>query len=269
MQPRAWVVVAIVLSLVRLAAGVQLPQSPTAGGNTGERALAVESPRSSELFSWRDALARQGAWAVKLLQEKLADGAPPVKNKIVAMVLELLGLGLLGVDRFYMGGAKNIVLGVLKLLSCGCCGLWCVIDAIGMTVNAISRSPEIHVLGFDATWSPDTVEPAHALGIVVMVLLIFVGLILLVSCAYGVFFTIAMAFGLWFLSLLRDACCPGLDLSHIDHAHVDLEAARERAAWSRQQSEESAACAEPPPERAPSFLGQLFGRLQSPEKQDS
>lgn len=44
----------------------------------------------------------------------------------VALVLSIL-LGELGVDRFYTG---SIMLGVLKLLTFGGCGIWWIIDII-------------------------------------------------------------------------------------------------------------------------------------------
>lgn len=46
------------------------------------------------------------------------------KNPVVALIISLF-LGHLGIDRFYVG---NIGLGILKLLTCGGCGLWTVID---------------------------------------------------------------------------------------------------------------------------------------------
>jgi TM2 domain-containing membrane protein YozV len=46
------------------------------------------------------------------------------KNATVALVLSLF-IGVLGVDRFYIG---NIALGVLKLITFGGFGIWGVID---------------------------------------------------------------------------------------------------------------------------------------------
>ena len=41
------------------------------------------------------------------------------KNPVVALILTIF-LGCLGIDRFYVG---DVGIGILKLLTCGCCGL--------------------------------------------------------------------------------------------------------------------------------------------------
>jgi TM2 domain-containing membrane protein YozV len=46
------------------------------------------------------------------------------KNTTTSLILSLL-LGSYGIDRFYIG---NIGLGVGKLLTCGGCGIWTIID---------------------------------------------------------------------------------------------------------------------------------------------
>lgn len=46
------------------------------------------------------------------------------KDPTTALILSLF-LGSLGIDRFYLGQAG---LGVIKLLTCGGCGIWSVID---------------------------------------------------------------------------------------------------------------------------------------------
>ena len=57
------------------------------------------------------------------------------KDPTIALIISLIG-GSLGVDRFYIG---NIGLGIAKLITCGGCGLWTLIDLfliMGATRNA-------------------------------------------------------------------------------------------------------------------------------------
>lgn len=65
------------------------------------------------------------------LQREAAVGTP-VKSQTVTFVLSLL-LGVLGVDRFYMGYTG---LGILKLVTIGGCGIWALVDfaMIGMGI---------------------------------------------------------------------------------------------------------------------------------------
>eukprot|EP00450_Noctiluca_scintillans_P007006 CAMPEP_0194485072 /NCGR_PEP_ID=MMETSP0253-20130528/6191_1 /TAXON_ID=2966 /ORGANISM="Noctiluca scintillans" /LENGTH=138 /DNA_ID=CAMNT_0039324993 /DNA_START=53 /DNA_END=466 /DNA_ORIENTATION=- len=51
-------------------------------------------------------------------------GAASSKNKFILVLLELLGLGALGIDRMYMGQRLDIILGIVKLVTCGGCGVW-------------------------------------------------------------------------------------------------------------------------------------------------
>ena len=46
------------------------------------------------------------------------------KDPLVSLLLSLF-LGTLGIDRFYIG---DTLLGALKLITCGGCGIWSIID---------------------------------------------------------------------------------------------------------------------------------------------
>ena len=60
-----------------------------------------------------------------------------VKSKLLLLVIASLGLGLLGIDRFYAGDTG---MGVLKLLTLGGLGLWAFIDWLIILINALSQS---------------------------------------------------------------------------------------------------------------------------------
>lgn len=53
------------------------------------------------------------------------------KKQLVALLLSIF-LGELGIDQFYIG---NIGLGVGKLLTCGGCGVWWLVDVILFAIN--------------------------------------------------------------------------------------------------------------------------------------
>ena len=55
------------------------------------------------------------------------------KDWVTTLVISLL-LGSLGVDRFYLGYSG---LGVLKLITCGGCGIWSLIDLILIAMGSL------------------------------------------------------------------------------------------------------------------------------------
>ena len=58
------------------------------------------------------------------------------KNWLVALLLSLF-LGCWGIDRFYLGYTG---LGILKLCTLGCCGIWWLIDVILIATNSLVDS---------------------------------------------------------------------------------------------------------------------------------
>jgi TM2 domain-containing membrane protein YozV len=90
---------------------------------------------------------------------------PPVRSFTTTWLLSLF-LGGLGVDRFYLG---HTGLGVAKLLTCGGCGIWSLIDLIlvltGQMKDAQGRGQSGYEEGKKTAWL--------VVGIVVFLYVIF------------------------------------------------------------------------------------------------
>mmetsp|Transcript_63910 Transcript_63910/g.197865 ORF Transcript_63910/g.197865 Transcript_63910/m.197865 type:complete len:272 (-) Transcript_63910:49-864(-) len=69
----------------------------------------------------------------------------PQKNKAVLAAMELLLLGLCGVDRCYLG---QTVLGILKGLTFGGFLVWFIIDWLTVVITNLTWSTDIHVVSF-------------------------------------------------------------------------------------------------------------------------
>ena len=74
-------------------------------------------------------------------------GQPPVGNKsfLTAWLLSLL-VGILGIDRFYLG---KVGTGVLKLLTLGGFGIWALIDLVLILVNKMKDKQGQPLAGYD------------------------------------------------------------------------------------------------------------------------
>jgi len=80
-------------------------------------------------------------------------------DKIVLAIIEVSGLGIFAVDRFYMG---QIGLGILKLITLPCCigFVWSFVDYLYILVNCLSCKDHIDGFGFHANFHPDQVYAA-------------------------------------------------------------------------------------------------------------
>jgi len=98
----------------------------------------------------------------------------PKKNKITLIALEIAPLlGPLGIDRFYLGGATD-VLAWSKFAVCVCTcfvgGLvWGLVDTIAVITNCLQRQPSINILGMQAKFSSGQLTSAHALAVFAIV----------------------------------------------------------------------------------------------------
>eukprot|EP00450_Noctiluca_scintillans_P015443 CAMPEP_0194523522 /NCGR_PEP_ID=MMETSP0253-20130528/58426_1 /TAXON_ID=2966 /ORGANISM="Noctiluca scintillans" /LENGTH=200 /DNA_ID=CAMNT_0039368067 /DNA_START=127 /DNA_END=729 /DNA_ORIENTATION=+ len=110
------------------------------------------------------------------------------RQKEILVIFELLGLGFLGIDRMYIGGARGITLGVVKLLTVGGCGLWAAFDFMAVMINAVQRETTMDFLGMKAEFEHSGLEAARALGIAGLV-----AVVLLVSLWLGTLFSMGFA----------------------------------------------------------------------------
>lgn len=108
-------------------------------------------------------------------------GATP--NKQVVTILEVLSLGLLGIDRIYLGcfeaNKLNIWLGIVKCLTFGGCGIWAAIDWFAIITNALTWQASIDFMGMSFTWEPSSIQGAHTAAVIGVIL---VGLSCLCFC---------------------------------------------------------------------------------------
>ena len=81
-------------------------------------ALNSENLPEERLNEIRELLASADDNKVNLLN------APPLKGKTMMLLISVF-LGSYGVDRFMLG---DTTMGVIKLLTCGGCGIWTIID---------------------------------------------------------------------------------------------------------------------------------------------
>jgi len=129
--------------------------SDAAGLNTRAESQATFRPNSNTTV-----LSVQSVDNVALFQTTANE-----RNKFVLLLLEVTGLGMLGIDRMYLGGV-NVLLGILKLFTVGGCGLWFVVDYVVLLQNAVSEQPDIDFFGMHYTWQKSTLGPARTVGLV-------------------------------------------------------------------------------------------------------
>lgn len=113
--------------------------------------------------------------------------APPCQDcidKVVLVMLEMVGLGFFGIDRFYAG---SITTGILKLISLSGCGVWFVVDWFVVIVNAIEKKDSIHICGFNAQFETTGINTSRTLAIIAVTLASSGSFLCCCSlCIYGV-----------------------------------------------------------------------------------
>merc|ERR1719476_651248 len=88
-------------------------------------------------------------------------------NKVILACLELTGLGVLGLDRFYMG---SYITGVVKLVTGGGFGIWALVDYVLVLLNCIMGSSSIDILWMSMTFGPSWISAARWVSIIGLVI---------------------------------------------------------------------------------------------------
>mmetsp|Transcript_69901 Transcript_69901/g.183323 ORF Transcript_69901/g.183323 Transcript_69901/m.183323 type:complete len:286 (-) Transcript_69901:147-1004(-) len=101
---------------------------------------------------------------LQLEYELQVDEGLGVKSPVVLVLLEVLGFGLCGCDRCYMGQPG---LGCIKGLTVGGVFIWAIVDYVAVIVTCLSLSPGIDVLGMQAAF------PSHAVFAAFIICLVF------------------------------------------------------------------------------------------------
>jgi len=108
-------------------------------------------------------------------------------NKISLIVIELLGLGFFGLDRFWVG---SYITGTIKLVTGGGFGIWFLVDYCLIMFNGVMGYDSLNILWMSKTFSSSSINPAQWVSIIGLVL---------TFCMPGVF---TCVFGTGFLGSL-------------------------------------------------------------------
>lgn len=111
--------------------------------------------------------AAQAALFQKMVEIELNPETVPVKNKIILAILEVLMLGICGIDRCYLG---QTCLGVVKGITLGGLGIWALLDYLTVAVDCLGQWSSIEFMGFNAKFEPGTVMPAFYIMLVFLIL---------------------------------------------------------------------------------------------------
>merc|ERR1719277_2485883 len=88
--------------------------------------------------------------------------ALPRRSKVSLAVISSLGLGCCGIDRCYMG---SMCLGLVKGFTCGCLGIWAIVDYLIIVINMLQKADSINALGFEASFAQGADEIGTAFWI--------------------------------------------------------------------------------------------------------
>mmetsp|Transcript_782 Transcript_782/g.2128 ORF Transcript_782/g.2128 Transcript_782/m.2128 type:complete len:223 (+) Transcript_782:78-746(+) len=89
-------------------------------------------------------------WTSAQIELELSTTTVPQKNKVILAIVELLGLGLCGIDRCFMG---QVWVGILKGLTLGGFVVWALLDYVAVLVSCLCSMHSINFLGLRADFT--------------------------------------------------------------------------------------------------------------------
>jgi hypothetical protein len=104
------------------------------------------------------------------LEYEVQLAAAPTKNKMILALIEMFGLGALGVDRCYLG---SYCTGFIKAFTGGGLLIWTLIDYVNIVVNCFMKKEKIGSIGMSATFT--NVDSAFYVVVILFALKCLVG----------------------------------------------------------------------------------------------
>lgn len=123
----------------------------------------AEAVRNSTVPSLQKTLLVQLEYELNLSQE------PPSKNKLILAFIEILGLGVFGIDRCYMG---QTMLGILKGVTFGGFVVWAAVDFVILGYYLLIKSTSVDCFGYHAKFDQGLVEPAFWVFLILLAIMI-------------------------------------------------------------------------------------------------
>lgn len=91
----------------------------------------------------------------------------PKKSKQTLALITVFGLGFFGVDRCYMG---QRLLGIIKGITLGGCGVWYMVDYVIIMINCLAKWSTIDTVGYRARFPEDEINTAFWIALIALIL---------------------------------------------------------------------------------------------------
>jgi len=110
----------------------------------------------------------------KMIEFELGSSETSEKNKIVLVIIEMLMLGMCGIDRCYAG---QTCLGIIKGVTLGGLGIWTIFDYVTIMVDCLLRRSSLEYLGYNITFTSASVDLAYWIAFIGLIAIAFIAFI--------------------------------------------------------------------------------------------